>query len=42
MDLLVLNNPIKAVSSINRICVRAKYSECTEGQGVGALLFLAG
>lgn len=33
MDLLVLNNPIKAVSSINRICaaLKAKYSECTEG-----------
>lgn len=46
MDLLVLNNPIKAVSSINRICaaLRAKYSECTEGLfvKVGAWLFLAG
>lgn len=32
MDLLVLNNPIKAVGSINRICaaLKAKYSECTE------------
>lgn len=33
MDLLVLDNPIKVVGSINRICaaLAAKYADCTEG-----------
>lgn len=46
MDLLVLNNPIKAVSSVNRICaaLKAKYSNALKGLFVkaGAWLFLAG
>lgn len=38
MDLLVLDNPIKVVGSINRICaaLAAKHTESTEGPFCGS------